>query len=233
MIKLNLACGKIILPGWINLDKNPASPEVIACDLTNQLPYANNSVDEIFTSHFLEHLKLRTEAIPFLQECNRILKPSGILSIITPDFEMIPRIKWFDLHFNKLRNREQQLRWLVGATFGEGRTDWDYHVSGWFRKRYEEMGKGTIVVDPAAGELIAIWDDMTLIKIITDWRPHSPYEITAIYRKTGGIYNQPSWLEQPEIVGTGFVSPTKFIAKHLAIAALSPIYCFVKGKSLL
>jgi hypothetical protein len=122
------------------------------------------------------------------------------------------------------------MRWLVGATFGDGRTDWDYHVSGWFRTHYEEMGEGIIRLDPAAGDPLNVWDDMILIKIITDWRPHSPFEITAVIRKSGGESHQPSWLELPEIVGTGFMSPEKFIVKHLVIVLLSPFYHFIKRR---
>ena len=230
MIRLHLACGTIVLRGWINLDKYPSSPEVVACDLTGKLPYDDNSVDEIFTSHFLEHLRLRTEAIPFLQECNRVLKPGGVLSIITPDFESIYKTRWIDFHFKRFRNGEEQLRWLVGATFGDGRTDWDYHASGWFRKRYEELGHGKILLDPAAGDSLSVWNDMTLVNIITDWRPHSPFEITAVFRKQGGPENQPSWLEIPEIVGSGFISPKRFIARTTLLIILMPFYRLIKRK---
>jgi SAM-dependent methyltransferase len=183
MKKLNLACGAVVLNGWDNLDYESRVEGVIECNLNDKFPYENDSVDEILTSHFLEHLKLRTEAVPFLQECNRVLKPGGILSIIVPDFQILSKIKRFDYHFNKFRNSKNALRWLVGATFGEGRTRWDYHVSGWFEERFKELGKGSIIVDPAAGHPIEVWNDMRLIKIIKKWRPHSPYEITAIYRK--------------------------------------------------
>ncbi|GHV90776.1 hypothetical protein AGMMS50268_12790 [Spirochaetia bacterium] len=184
MKKLNLACGTVILEGWDNLDYESRTDGVIECNLTERLPYVNDSVDEILTSHFLEHLKLQTEAIPFLQECNRVLKPGGLLSIIVPDFEMISKVKMFDYHFNRFRNCREQLRWFVGATFGEGRTQWDYHVSGWFKERFKELGSGKIIVDPAAGSPIEVWKNMELLNLIKKWRPHSPFEITAIYRKS-------------------------------------------------
>lgn len=167
-IRLNLACGAVVLAGWENLDYESRVPGVISADLMQPLPYATDSVDEILTSHFLEHLRLRVEAIPFLQECERVLKPGGVLSIITPDFEMLHRVRRFDYHFNRLRNRKQQLRWLVGATFGDGRTRWDYHASGWFRARYEELGRGAIILDPAAGDPVPVWTQMELVGISTE-----------------------------------------------------------------
>jgi len=43
----------------------------------------DNSVDKIFTSHFLEHIDNLEE---YLNEFSRILKPDGILEIVTPHF---------------------------------------------------------------------------------------------------------------------------------------------------
>jgi SAM-dependent methyltransferase len=223
MKRLNLACGTIVLKGWDNLDYESRVEGVIECNLNDTFPYENNSIDEILTSHFLEHLKLRTEAVPFLQECNRVLKPGGILSIIVPDFEILSKIKMFDYHFNKFRNSKNALRWLVGATYGEGRTRWDYHVSGWFEERFKELGKGNIIVDPAAGLPIEVWHNMELIKIIKKWRPHSPYEITAIYRKQ--FIDPPpqlnqciavSWLTEEQVVGNGMVTPFLYTIKRLS-----------------
>lgn len=217
-LRLNLACGEVVLEGWQNLDYDPRVEGVVDCDLLGTLPFEDDSVDEILTSHFLEHLRLRTEAVPFLQECQRVLRPGGILSIITPDFEMLHKVRVFDYHFNQLRGPKQQMRWLVGGTFGEGRTNWDYHASGWFKERYAEMGRGEIIVDPAAGDPITVWTDMELVRIMQDWRPHSPFEITAIYRKKGSdARTQPTWLEEPKVVGAGFKSGLSYTLDRLPL----------------
>jgi hypothetical protein len=108
------------------------------------------------------------------------------------------------------------MRWLVGATFGEGRTAWDYHQSGWFEDRYRELGNGAIQLDPAAGDPIQVWNDMELVDILRKWRPHSPYEITAIYRKKGGGKDaQPTWFNEPKVVGAGFIGPCHYTFKRL------------------
>ncbi|MCD8350256.1 MAG: methyltransferase domain-containing protein [Planctomycetaceae bacterium] len=221
MKKVNLACGTIVLDGWDNLDYEQRVDGVINCDLTKRLPYETGSVGEILTSHFLEHLKLRTQAVPFLAECARVLQPGGLLSIIVPDFEVLTKIKRYDYHFGTFRKKKEQLRWLVGATYGEGRTPWDYHVSGWFKERFRELGNGIIVVDTAAGDPVNVWVDdltgqsqMTLERIIPKWRPHSPYEITAIYRKAGGVGgNDVTWLNEPKVVGQGMVNPWVYTLK--------------------
>lgn len=48
----------------------------IVADLTQKIPLQDNSVDIVFTSNTLEHLP---NGLEFLQECNRILKPQGML----------------------------------------------------------------------------------------------------------------------------------------------------------
>ena len=43
----------------------------------------DNSVDKVFTSHFLEHIE---ELEEYLNEFSRILKPNGLLEIIVPHY---------------------------------------------------------------------------------------------------------------------------------------------------
>lgn len=46
-------------------------------------PFKNNSVDVIYSSHFVEHLD-GIERIAFFNECYRILKPNGKMKLIHP-----------------------------------------------------------------------------------------------------------------------------------------------------
>ncbi len=48
------------------------------------LPFPDSSVDAVFHEHLLEHLPL-TAALPFLQECRRVLRAGGILRVGVPD----------------------------------------------------------------------------------------------------------------------------------------------------
>ncbi len=50
------------------------------------LPFANGSIDNIYTSHFVEHL-YRSHAQRFFEEALRTLKKGGILRISVPDLE--------------------------------------------------------------------------------------------------------------------------------------------------
>ena len=53
-------------------------------DLSGGLPFPDRSVDNLYCSHFLEHLS-RPNALHLLKEARRILKPGGIFRICVPD----------------------------------------------------------------------------------------------------------------------------------------------------
>jgi SAM-dependent methyltransferase len=77
---INLGCGKRPIKGALNIDiKEPAD---LVMDLSD-LPWlwADDSIDGIYTSHFLEHVPNTKEV---LKECHRVLKPYGFLSIKVP-----------------------------------------------------------------------------------------------------------------------------------------------------
>lgn len=82
MYKINLGCGKDILPDWINYDVFPLSEEVIKLDMErDDIPLPDNSVDEIKAKDVLEHLN---DFIPIMNEMWRVLTPSGKAFIRVP-----------------------------------------------------------------------------------------------------------------------------------------------------
>lgn len=70
--------------GWITIDFKKSAD--LQLNLTKILPFPNNSITEIHSEHFFEHLTL--EEIKFcLKECFRVLKTGGEISFGVPDFE--------------------------------------------------------------------------------------------------------------------------------------------------
>lgn len=59
-------------------------------DVRKKLPFNSNSIDYIFSSHLIEHLRYR-ECESMLRECYRILKKDGLIRLSTPDLELIAR----------------------------------------------------------------------------------------------------------------------------------------------
>lgn len=87
--KLHLGCGYKYRLGYNNLDINAVtyiSKEltIIQWEAPNELPFPDESIDFIYSSHFFEHL-YHEEAIAVLRECQRVCRVGAILSIAVPD----------------------------------------------------------------------------------------------------------------------------------------------------
>jgi predicted SAM-dependent methyltransferase len=83
MIKINLGAGTDYKEGYLGLDRANWDGHIdIICDLEkNKLPFEDNSIDEIYCAHVLEHLS-SPELI--ISECHRVLKTGGLFHIVAP-----------------------------------------------------------------------------------------------------------------------------------------------------
>lgn len=89
--RLHIGCGTVHVPGWVNVDRDPASDVIdVSWDLRRPLPIADGSVEFIYHEHFMEHLTVQ-EGLGLSRECLRLLKPGGILRIGMPDLELAIR----------------------------------------------------------------------------------------------------------------------------------------------
>jgi predicted SAM-dependent methyltransferase len=115
--RLHIGCGPSVYPGWVNIDKSPSvllgrfpvvrkllfrlrllTPEqargfpegVVFADVSRRIPAASASVEYIYCSHMIEHLS-RWQALDFVRECHRVLRPDGVLRLATPDLELMVR----------------------------------------------------------------------------------------------------------------------------------------------
>jgi SAM-dependent methyltransferase len=85
MIKLNLGHGASWMEaGWQNLDITTGY------DLTdrNLQGFADNSVDTVYTSHCLEHIRYE-QVVRLIKDIHRALKPNGLLRVIVPDIDIM------------------------------------------------------------------------------------------------------------------------------------------------
>jgi SAM-dependent methyltransferase len=112
---VNIGCGATPTPGWLNFDNslavraanwpgamrvlrharmlNQGSRELASvanretirfANATTRIPCPANSAEVVYSSHMIEHLD-RREALAFLREVRRILRPGGIVRIAAPD----------------------------------------------------------------------------------------------------------------------------------------------------
>ena len=80
--KLDLACGQNKQQGFIGVDIVQLPGVDVVHDLEIYLwPFEDNSVDEIFCSHYVEHT---IDLMKFMDECYRILKTGSKMTIIAP-----------------------------------------------------------------------------------------------------------------------------------------------------
>jgi len=85
-IRLDVGCGKTCRKGYIGLDKDETLKVDIVHDLENApIPIEEGVVDEIYTSHTLEHLS-GLGYMHVMNEFWRILKVGGEVKIIVPYF---------------------------------------------------------------------------------------------------------------------------------------------------
>ena len=82
---LNIGCGPMVQPGWINIDKT-IYPNSYYADLSDKLRLDDRVAKHIHCEHFLEHLEYYY-AKRFLAECFRVLEKGGSIRLIVPDAE--------------------------------------------------------------------------------------------------------------------------------------------------
>lgn len=87
---VNLGCGAIHHPRWLNLDVEPTDPAVRPLDVRKGIPLANGAAAACFSSHVIEHLS-PDAARGFLEEQWRVLGSGGIIRVVCPDLAEIAR----------------------------------------------------------------------------------------------------------------------------------------------
>jgi predicted SAM-dependent methyltransferase len=109
---VNLGCGTSVAPGWINLDNSPNArlskypwlrwclwrlrllsdnhynvpwpKSIVIHDLRRKLPFQDATIDFVYASHVLEHLR-QDDAQKLIQDVYRVLRPGGLTRIVVPD----------------------------------------------------------------------------------------------------------------------------------------------------
>ncbi len=82
-IILDLGCGNRKYADAIGIDRVPVPGVDIISDLNKKLPIKDNSVDFIYSYHFLEHAN---DIVFLIEEMHRVAKPDAIVQIRVPYF---------------------------------------------------------------------------------------------------------------------------------------------------
>jgi predicted SAM-dependent methyltransferase len=123
-VKIDIGCGthdEWIEGDWIRVDPYVKEADVhcVAWDL----PYLDNTVDEIWSSHLLEHL-YKKQVAPTLKEWYRVLKTGGKLTVRVPDLEWC--CNWWLSH--------QTMGWDLDIIYGGQSREGEAHHTGFNEK---------------------------------------------------------------------------------------------------
>jgi predicted SAM-dependent methyltransferase len=135
-LRLNLGCGLLTHPSWINVDGSwnarlakypflrkslsslqvlpkerkevPWNPDIFLHDVRKPLPFPDGSAEAVYASHILEHL-YREQGHQLILESYRVLVPGGIVRVVVPDLHAIVREYLGDRPFGEVSAMEKDL----------------------------------------------------------------------------------------------------------------------------
>ena len=85
--KVNLGCGNRPILEMINVDSDPKCNPDILHDLNTKLPFDDDSIEGVYTSHVIEHVE---DIFAYMYEIWRICKDGAEVHIIAPHY-----IDWY------------------------------------------------------------------------------------------------------------------------------------------
>jgi hypothetical protein len=85
-LKVNLGAGHVPLDGYVNVDMRDL-PGIDVVATIDDLPFEPGTLDEIASSHTVEHFPLELLRRQLLPYWHSLLKPGGTLSTVAPDLE--------------------------------------------------------------------------------------------------------------------------------------------------
>lgn len=140
-MKLFLGCGPMpfhpyhkqyVDESWTFIDLYEKHPDIVSMD-ARYLEYPDNSTDEIYASHLLEHFATR-EVFPTLKEWYRVLKPGGKLRINVPD------LKWcakciLGQKYSSFFDRDRR---YIDMLYGNQENEGEFHKTGFTKELLED-----------------------------------------------------------------------------------------------
>lgn len=136
-LRLNLGCGHVPLPGYLNTDMR-ALPGVDVVAEAAGLPFDPGIVAEIHSAHLLEHFPVEQLRRVVLPHWHLLLREGGELRAIVPDAEaMLADFAGGAMSFDDLRE----------VTYGLQEYDGDYHFNMFSREQLSGLLREAGFVD--------------------------------------------------------------------------------------
>jgi predicted SAM-dependent methyltransferase len=117
-VRLDIGCGNQKLEGYLGVDAYVDTD--VKAEMWN-IPMADGSADEIYSSHALEHVPMAKVQIT-LKEWMRLLKPGAKLLLQVPNLDYAARF-W-------LTHKPEEHSWAEMILFGNQAHDGEFHKCG-------------------------------------------------------------------------------------------------------
>jgi predicted SAM-dependent methyltransferase len=117
--------GRVRTSGWEVLDAIPAPWVDHVADAEHLVGFPDNTFEQIYASHVLEHFDYNGQLQDTLKEWWRVLQPGGTLYVSVPDLDILARL-FLDRTMLSVEDRYLVMRMIFGGHIDE----YDYHLAG-------------------------------------------------------------------------------------------------------
>ncbi len=117
--------GQVRTPGWEVLDANPGPCVDHVANASDLSIFGNDSFDQVYASHVVEHFDYEDQLLDTLQEWHRVLAPAGTLCVSVPDLDVLARL-FTDRRLLSMQDRFNVMRMIFGGHIDK----YDYHLVG-------------------------------------------------------------------------------------------------------
>jgi SAM-dependent methyltransferase len=128
-LRLNLGSGHVPREGFVNVDARPLDGVDVVADV-RLLPFESETVDEIYSSHLVEHFPIEELRRTLLPHWFEVLAPGGRLVAVTPDAEMM---------IGEAAAGRMPFEDLQRVTFGDQEYDGDFHFAMFTPESFAEL----------------------------------------------------------------------------------------------
>lgn len=160
-LRLDIGCGFNKKNGYIGLDRSKDVGADYVLDIEKDtFPFETSSVSEIHCAHLVEHL---SDLITFMNECHRVLKPGGTLTILAPYYTAI-QASQDPTHVRYIN--EKTFCYFTDEYLGNGAT-FEYGISSKY------------AIETTSFTYINLWAKPWIPKRIRTWARHHLFNVAV------------------------------------------------------
>jgi predicted SAM-dependent methyltransferase len=154
--------GHVRTAGWEVLDANPGPCVDHVANAADLSDFADNSFEQLYASHVLEHFDYKEQLLKTLTEWRRVLVPSGTLCVSVPDLDVLARL-FLDRTLLSGQDRFLVMRMIFGGHMDK----YDYHLVGLNEEFLTGYFHAAGFIDIRRVSEFGLFDDTSRMKVKT------------------------------------------------------------------